>query len=378
MAPEVPQVARDVIDWFRGKRHSNVTHLGDTVIHGRDRFSSSDFGGKGISFRVPPGVGYASPIKKDTTGSMVPDISGETSTEEGISAGVPPGVGYTSPIKKEVTGRVVSDISGKSPTEGEISFRVSQSLGYTSRRRRETAGRMVPDISGEYPMEEGISTGAVSGIDALSSVGEEGATGQRIPADHDESAIGERPDDRVSLGIAGEYPVDREGAAVQKVPDIGYKSPVGNMAADQVLPGIVGGSLMEEKGAAEQIISDIDSGISPKGEMAPDQVSPDRSDVSFIEKEAPGVVGPEITVKMTEVTRDREVYKEGDMNNMHYVARDDNESNLVQRLHPGCNVMIPADYEAAIEEIKTCPLDCPYRALEFAELDQRTLRSRRK
>ena len=64
------------------------------------------------------------------------------------------------------------------------------------------------------------------------------------------------------------------------------------------------------------------------------------------------------------------------MSDTHFIAHNENESNLVQRMHPDCRVMVPDDYDGAIEEIMTCPLECPYKVMELTEVDQKTLRNR--
>jgi len=69
----------------------------------------------------------------------------------------------------------------------------------------------------------------------------------------------------------------------------------------------------------------------------------------------------------------KEVYKEAGMYG-NYVARDDSEAKILRLVHPDCNLIIPPDYEEAINIVIRCPLTCPYRALLFAELDQEALR----
>lgn len=139
----------------------------------------------------------------------------------------------------------------------------------------------------------------------------------------------------------------------------------------------------ENESATKPITSGINAGKSPVGEMAPDKTS-----IKTTKSETPNpavlkIVGktpePPKTSKIPEIPKKtifQEINKEGDMDNTHYVARDENESDLVRQLHPNCNVIIPSDYDDALEEIKTCPLDCPYKALEYTELDQKSLRER--
>ncbi len=52
-----------------------------------------------------------------------------------------------------------------------------------------------------------------------------------------------------------------------------------------------------------------------------------------------------------------------------YVARDEDEAKLIRTWRPDCDLLIPHDYEEAIEIITECPLPCPYRAVNITFTD---------
>ena len=54
-----------------------------------------------------------------------------------------------------------------------------------------------------------------------------------------------------------------------------------------------------------------------------------------------------------------------------YVARDEDEAKLIQTWRPDCNLIVPRDYDEALEIITECPLTCPYRAVSITFTDRR-------
>lgn len=183
---------------------------------------------------------------------------------------------------------------------------------------------------------------------------------------------------RVLPDIAGESPVIEEVATKQMVPDISGESYMGEeKSAGPVLPGVAGESPVMEEVAAKQIVIDT-KGKSLAGEGTPGQIGTKIDGVSLKARWDPSQESPKVASKSAKIPWDQEIHKEGHMDSTHYVARNEGESSIVRRLHPECNIIIPSDYHGAIEEIRACPLDCPYKVLEFAEIDQKALRNRPK
>ncbi|MFC1925194.1 hypothetical protein ACFLW2_00680 [Chloroflexota bacterium] len=271
--------------------------------------------------------------------------------------------------------------------------------GYGSSGRRRANDRILPDKSGEADMGRGpvgqkqkvidfddgssIDEGAADqewegiggGFDMIEE--EEAVAEQRGSGIIDESYMGEWSVDEKLPDIDSEPGMKEEKAAKQKVPGIGDKSYVDEVTGIRVLRFNDTSPAKETEAAeaAEQILSDINDNTSLAEEITPDQII----NIPVTEEQTliPEVLEvSEVTDYTSELPMSQEIYKEEDMSDAYYVARDNSESGLVKQLHPDCSVMIPADYDGAIDEIKTCPLDCPYKALELAEVDQKGLRSR--
>lgn len=200
---------------------------------------------------------------------------------------------------------------------------------------------------------------------------------RRAPGIDSESSIDTGATDQVLPGTADASPVKDEGVAGQVVTDISGESVIEEGSTDHVVPGVAGVSPVKEEGVAGQIVRDT-KGKSLVGEWTSGKVSRKIDGVSLKAKWDPSEVSPSYAGIMAQIPMDKGIYKEGHMDGTHYVARNEGESSILRQLHPSCDIMIPSDYNAAIEEIRTCPLNCPYKALEFAELDQKTLRSRPK
>lgn len=184
------------------------------------------------------------------------------------------------------------------------------------------------------------------------------------------------------------------------------ETPAEEDVAEQMAPDFSSKSAVEEDRDAEQLVTDVDeeadyrelpdsAGKTPvqKKEAGPHIVSfmiegesestgqkpADNSNVSFTsftEKDISGSISSDFASRIPVAPIYHETDEEEEMGDSYYIARNDSESIVVRQMHPDCKVMIPSDYPTALDEIKTCPLDCPYRALEVAEIDQKALRNR--
>jgi len=130
-----------------------------------------------------------------------------------------------------------------------------------------------------------------------------------------------------------------------------------------------------EEEALAPVSEEVES-ETPVEEEAPVPVSAKVGNITPVVKKAPALVSTEVADRVV-IPRQQETYKEGHMDG-NYVVRNDNEAKVIQMLHPDCKCIIPTDYEGAIETVTGCPLACPYRTVEFAELDQDMLRKRTK
>lgn len=257
--------------------------------------------------------------------------------------------------------------------------------GPSGSRSRRASDRLLPDIKSDADTGRGPvgQRQKVVDFEDRSSIDEDaadhelaGAGGEFTMIEEEGAAEHEVSDvDDELLDIGDESSMKEEEAFEQKAPDLGDKSYVDEITGIRVLR-FVDESPAKMEVAAEQRVPDRDSDVSPAVEMDPGEISPDISTVPFTEKETPSTTDFKVASEMPVIPMDQAIYKEGQMSDTYYIARDNSESSLVRQLHPECSVMIPADYDTAIEEIKTCPLDCPYKALELAEIDQKMLRTR--
>jgi len=255
---------------------------------------------------------------------------------------------------KGTSSQILPGMSSVSPVNKGTMSRMTPGAGGSPSSNMRDAGPVLRGIADVFPTKKKTTDRMVSGISS-------------------EPRADTRTRSKASQSSSGLSRAKGEEDTVKKVPDIKIESPVKEQGSGQPLTDINKMNITEEEGSAVQMVMDISS-ESHTGEVSPCQIAPEISDNK--EKGAPALVGSEVPSKIIKIPSDREIYKEGYMDRMYYVARNEMESSLVRRMHPDCNVIIPSDYDKAIGEIITCPLNCPYRALEFAEIDQKMLRSR--
>ncbi len=181
----------------------------------------------------------------------------------------------------------------------------------------------------------------------------------------------------LTTGISGMTLVERETAA----PVTASTSSMARAERETAAPVTTSTSSMAraERATAAPMTASTSS-LAPAERATAAPVASRISSVAPDERKAPSAVMPTPEVaKEVVITREKEVYKEGPMDG-NYVARDEDEAKLIQTWRPDCSLIIPPDYDEAIEIITECPLTCPYRAVSitFTELDQDELRKRPK
>jgi len=259
-------------------------------------------------------------------------------SDKGTFSQVLPGMSSVSRVNKGTVSRVIPGVGGSPSSNVRATGPVLRGTADVFPTKKKTTDRMVSGISREPRADTRTRSQELQSISSLS----------RAKGEED---------------------------IVKKVPDIKVESPIKEQVSNQPLTDINNIYTAQEEGSAVQMVMDI-RGESHTGEVDHRKIASEISDNACTEKGAPDLVGSEVTSKIIKIPSDREIHKEGYMDRMYYVARNEMESSLVRRMHPDCNVIIPSDYDKAIGEIITCPLNCPYRALEFAEIDQKMLRSR--
>lgn len=203
---------------------------------------------------------------------------------------------------------------------------------------------------------------------------EEEAVEQRVPNNIDESSTEEGCDSGQTVNDVNEKLLVVEEDDHKELPDNIDKTPVKKKKAG---PHIVSFMIEGNRESPEQKPPGIESSLPSAGAISSGQISSDSGISAFpAEEETSGSTSSEIKSKIPVKPIDHRNYEEGEMGDEYYVARNDSESIVVRKMHPECKVIIPSDYSTALNEIKTCPLDCPYKVIEVAEIDQITLRKR--